>query len=748
MTEINWGPSGETVFKRTYSRPTPNGERETWPMTVGRVAKGNMALVYGDDTAEWTADQRAELADLTDYMLDFRVMPAGRHYWASGIKGRQYLMNCWTSGWTEKLSEHFEFTFLRLMEGGGVGANYSSEHLVPFGLPRRVLNVHIVCDPDHDNYEEMLSAGVLSDEYTSDWDGAFEVADSREGWASALTDLIDTFMTGNHVKHSERVYDVTNVRPRGARLKTFGGTASGPAPFATMMNRVAEVLSMATYNAIHQRVMLGLDRVKDAADYFSPGRMVLLPDEEMEVGPLPSTHLTPVQAMQIDHAIAECVVSGGVRRSARMSIVRWEDPFISEFLACKADGREHWTTNISVEVDTAFFQALADEYSPSHEAAVSVHQAVMQGALTNGEPGYWNSTLSNHGEITKVYATNPCGEIVLHEFEPCCLTHVNLDAFAPKDRAASWDEGGMIRAHELATRFALRATFGDINDEKSRSITNQNRRIGIGHLGVQGFITKRGFRYSEAPTAPYLDMPQLLGRLKQIVRNTARQYAFMLRIPEPVKVTTVAPTGSIAKLPGVPEGIHPILFRFFEQRIRFAKSDADQFAQVVEAEALGYQVEVDTYDPTGNTLIVVYPTKNLLVEQVEALGYEASLVEEAGELTVDQMLSFQRMYQEHYADNAVSFTVNVPAEPHQQEYMLANPGGMGVPAPSKQRVAEVSKVVLKHLPYLKGTTIMVDGARVQAPYTKLTREEYEATQFGVVGDDIDLDCATGACPIR
>lgn len=717
--DVKFGPSGETVFKRTYSRPKPNGEKESWRETVERVAAGNLALVHGDPES-WDPEgpAMAELLMLTDHMYDFRVIPAGRHLWASGVKGRQFLMNCWTAGWTNRFSEHAEFTFMRLMEGGGVGSNYSSRFLAGYGAPQRRLDVHVVVDPDHPDADKLEEGEVLSEEYSHEWlGGAHEVEDSREGWADALVDLIDTFYADD-VKHMQRVYDVTRVRPEGARLKTFGGTASGPLPFAAMMHRVAGIL-----NTAHKRGELG-----------------------------------PLDAMAIDHAIAECVVSGGVRRSARMSIVHWADPAIFEFIECKASGLSHWTTNISVQVDDEFFEALSQTGArlpngrPASAHAKRVHQLVTQGMLSNGEPGYWNSSLSNHGEVEEVYATNPCGEITLQMFEACNLGHVNLDAFAPKRTSDPIDFGGLVVAHQLITRFLMRATYGDIVDPKSRKIQDQNRRIGVGHLGVQGFIVKNGWRYSQVAskvTAPgYREVREMLSEMYASVRNTARGYAFELRIPEPVKVTTVAPTGSVAKLPGVTEGIHPVLYRFFEQRIRFSNVDSDQAAQVEEARLAGFAVEIDSYDQSGNTSIVVYPTKNLLVEQVEALGYDASLVEQADEISVRDMLSFQAMYQEFWADNAVSFTVNVPAEKHQNDYLLANPGGTRIPAPTALRQKELAATLLEFLPVLKGTTVMLDGSRVQAPFTAITEKAYEAAAAAQVMDAIDVDCATGACPIR
>lgn len=462
---------------RTFSSVTSKAPRTFFHFCVEDRIEETFAHISsvssaGTDQDAWSDDVQAEYDELVSHMDRFAILPAGRHLWATGVKGRQFLFNCHVSGWgTERLSRHYEFTFLRLVEGGGVGANYSSRFLKPFGAPRRELRVHIVCDPMHQDYEEMMAVGVLSEECDSDWAGAFEVEDSREGWADALVDLIDTFMTDRDVRHADRVYDVSRVRCRGSRLKTFGGTASGPGPFARMMIVVASVLSGAA----------------------GKGR-----------------HLSPVEAMEIEHRIAECVVSGGVRRSARMSICHWADPFIAEFLACKQDTALHWTTNVSVEIDDRSIQALNEVTDTRYAEALAVHRAVVSGMLADGEPGYWNSTYSNEGEINEVIATNPCGEIALPSAGACVLGHVNLDAFAPQVKGASVDHKGLHRAHELMTRFLIRATYGDMTDDEQRGIMHSERRIGVGHFGVQGFLAKQGIRYSQAPFAP--PVPRLAGR--------------------------------------------------------------------------------------------------------------------------------------------------------------------------------------------------------------------------------------------
>ncbi|AQT28452.1 ribonucleotide reductase [Mycobacterium phage Pistachio] len=670
--EIKWGPSGELVYNRTYSRTKPDGSRETWPETVQRVVDGNLALV---DERYQLDGEREELIRL---ITEFKMIPAGRHLWASGVKNAQHLFNCWVSGWTEKPSDHFEFTFMRLMEGGGVGANYSNRFLTDYPVVNHSLKVHIVCDPDHPDYQSMKDAGVLSDEYDADWAGAFVIEDSREGWAAALVDLIDTFYA-TIVLHKNRVYDVSRVRPAGAKLKTFGGTASGPLPLAIMLDNTANVLSAAK------------------------GRQI-----------------TGIDAMEIDHAIAQCVVAGGVRRSARMAMMHWNDPQIDQFVTIKQDTGSHWTTNISVEVDQDFWDAVA----ANSGNALYVLDGITKGMVANGEPGFWDSSLSNKGEPNEVICTNPCGEITLEAWEPCNLGHINLAAFVKDNGKVDYID--LIRAHRLMTRFLIRATFSPVADPKSREVLDRNRRIGVGHLGVASFLAMTGRKYSQAPTDK--QFRKTLRELASEVDEAAAKFAHELRIPVPVKKRTVAPTGTIAKMPGVSEGIHPIFAKYFNRRIRFSELDNDQFLTCSQYAADGYHVERDMY--AANTWVVTIPTKDSLVQEVvDRYGRDAeSIVESAADLTLNQLLAFQALYQMLWADNAVSFTANVD--------------------PGTYTAADVQQQLRTFGGLLKGATIFPESSMPQAPYERITKQEYEAATAQAVADSVDEECASGACPIR
>jgi len=679
--DIKWGPQGQLVYERTYSRTKPDGSKENWRETVERVVDGNLALVPEK------YHLKGEREALIDHIYNFKIIPGGRHLWASGVKGRQYLFNCHVSGWGKDITEHFEFSFLRLMEGGGVGANYSNSFLEKYPEIENRLKVHVVCDPEHPDYEKMRNAGVLSEVFDADWEGAFPVEDSREGWASALVDLLDTHYR-QEIKHQDRVYDVSRVRGEGSRLKTFGGRASGPLPLAIMLREVSAVMN---------------DHYQD--------------------------RLSGMGAMEIDHAIAQCVVSGGNRRSARMAMMHWADWQINQFMNCKRTGG-HWTTNISVVVDDDFFEALNGEQT---NFADRVLHHIAEGMLTNGEPGFWNHTKSQEGEPNEVIATNPCGEITLEAWENCNLGHVNLDAFVQTNVAdgggieADWDLNGLMEAHKLMTRFLMRATYGDVNDEKQASTLARNRRIGVGHLGFASAVAKLGIKYSEC-TDNWI-VTDMLQWTVDVVDHVASQYAHQLRIPVPVKKRTVAPTGTIAKLPGVTEGIHPVFAKYFIRRIRFSIVDPEQWETCMDYANRGFLVEPDAV--AAETMVVAIPTKDILLDEVADIwGAEKAeeLVQSPAELTLVDMLNVQAMYQDLWADNAVSYTANVD--------------------PDKYTVEELTQLLTEYGPELKGGTIFPERGFLQAPYERLTKETFELFNVSETNDSVDENCATGACPVR
>lgn len=645
-----WGPIGREVYERTYSRRKPDGSKETWPETVERVVDGNLALV----PSEFHWPNEREL--LIDLITQFKLVPAGRHLWVSGVPGRQFLFNCHRAGWTHRLADHFGFTFNELMKGGGIGANFSNEYLERAHPVSIAPKVTILCSAGHPDVLEVQPDPRPETSFP------IVVADSREGWVDALEVLIDAHQYGWPGDHI--VFDVSGVRQRGSLIRGFGGTASGPGPLADMLRSTARVLSAAV------------------------GR-----------------RLTSLEAMQIDHEISRCVIAGNVRRSARMSMKHWKDEDILDFINCKQDSGSHWSTNISVEIDNDFFASLR-EGDP--HAQLVMHR-VCEGMLHNGEPGFYNSSRASIGERGDVRCTNPCGEIALEEWENCNLGHLNLALLAgPTER---------LLGARLMARYLIRATFSDITDKRQRQVVDRNRRIGVGLFGFQEWVANEfALKYSECHIGGEVENELL--ELYAMVDAEATGYAASLGIPKPIKLTTVAPTGTIAKMPGNSEGIHPIYAKHFVRNVRFADDDPN-----LAAHAKVWHTEPCVY--SAKTTVVSFVCRDQIYEVVKPHRHD--LIESVDEIDLIDMLAVQAMVQNSWADNAVSFTVNFPDGQLQLE--------------------DVVRAMRHFLPQLKGTTLMPDGTRPQSPYVRISEDEWAASQQTVASASFD-DCAGGACPIK
>ena len=646
-----FGPLGRDVYERTYSRRKPDGTHEDWDDTVARVVAGNLELV----------DSRYHLPDeaerLTALMADFRIIPGGRFLWTSGVPGRRFSYNCHRSPWGPTLAEGFCWTFNELMKGGGVGTQVSNSYLNELPVPAGRVEFRALAPTGHPDEEEFAHrlvppspAGVV-----------LKVEDSRQGWVAALRLVIDTCEAGGGVVN----IDVTDVRPRGSLILGFGGTASGPGPLIEMLHSVTDILN----------------------------RCVGEP-------------LASLDCMDILHACAVAVCAGNIRRSARMSQKHWADEDIFDFISCKADDTsDHWSTNISVEIDAAFLtaQAVGDHH------ANAVYAAVIDGMMANGEPGFYNSTAASVDEPDDVRATNPCGEIPLSEREPCVLGHVNLAAFGT-------DLDGAQAATELMARFLLRATFAPIEDPGQRAVVDKRRRIGVGIFGYQEWGAAHGLKYSEIHKSE--EMGQKLWLLQLSARHAAQEYAHQMGVPAPVKTTTVAPTGTISMLSGHTAGVHPVYARYFVRRVRYAANDPAVERHI----AAGRHVEDCVY--TNDTKVVSFVCRDQILDD-----YPEELIEQADELDPWTMFATQEFVQRQYANNAVSFTVNITPE---------------------TKRSDLGNALICSLKNLKGTTVMMDSSRPQAPFERLNRQNYElmaATGTVSAGQAIP-DCSTGACPVR
>lgn len=681
LPEPSWGPIGKEVYERTYSRDIETGEvdadgapitrKEVWAETVRRVVLGNLGY------APHSTRLPDEDIDLFDAIYKFRMVPAGRHLWVTGTTN-PYSRNCWSTTMSEKTSDHFRFSAARLFEGGGVGANYSVD-LMSKGQPVvGSLDVYVTCASDHADVDKVREAAaslwVSPEESTFgdafDTDDVLVVDDSREGWVDAWVKMIDLACTpGDH----KLVIDVSQVRPHGAVLRTFGGKASGPAPLAT--------------------AVVGISRVLDSAQ----GR-----------------RLSGLEAMTIDHEIASSIVAGGARRSARMSLMHWSDPDVFDFMACKASGTGHWSTNLSVEIDETFHDALA----AGDEHAEAVLAAVAEGMARNGEPGFVDTGVHSVGEMHRIRIVNPCAEASLEPNESCNLGSINLEAFGP-------DVDGALAAFRLMARFLYRATLNPYPDEDAQVVEARNRRIGVGIMGLQGWAASQGVRLSELPKADRL--LNALHGFRASARAAADHLADVLGLPRSVKVTAVAPTGTISQMSGCTPGVHPVFARYFVRRVRYANTDD----ALSELERQGYRIEDDLY--ASDTKVVSFPVRDAILDR-----YDEDLIEQADEFSFTQFMELVAAVQSSFCfgsdGQAVSATGSIPRD--------TDPAVL---------VAEMRPLLGR----LKGVTVFPETSMEMAPLTRVTKEEFEAARYdlidraaSVTGDSNDGNCAGGACPIR
>lgn len=724
----HWGELGWVTYKRTYARWLPDQQRtEEWPETVQRVVEGNINLDPRLQADHVSAAVKQDLTDeaqrLFKLIYGLSATPSGRNLWISGT-GYQHrngdaLNNCWFIAVRPQAYGHshivpdylqpdqvavsmpYSFMFDQLMKGGGVGFSVVPSNVAQIPTVDRKINLTVLIDRSSKSYDASVALGAVDKQ---DWLSThelndaryYELPDTREGWVIANANLIDAHFDGTNATHADQVVlDISAIRPKDAPIKGFGGTASGPMPLVEMLFDINNILNAAV------------------------GRK-----------------LTSVDCTDLGNLIGKTVVAGNVRRSAELALGGADD---EAFITMKQDKdklyHHRWASNNSVAVDTTFadYQPIAD--------------AIAQ----NGEPGIVNLELSKHygrmadgyqaGIDDAVEGTNPCGEISLSNGEPC-----NLFEVFP---GVAEDQGWQLEdAFALGTRFAKRVTFSDYDWEVSRTAIQKNRRIGISMSGIQDWILDTfktrvvtGFsEQKDATTGELVAKPiynqaavKRVDDLYQAVVAADQDYSDTLGCQPSIKHTTVKPSGTVAKLAGVSEGMHFHYAGYLIQRIRFQDSDP----LLPALAACGYHIEPDVY--TKNTMCVEFPVK--------AANADDPQFASAGNVSIAEQFATQAFLQTYWSDNAVSCTVTFQPDEANQ----------------------IAGLLTQYRHTTKSTSLLpYSGSGFkQAPKEPIDTKTYQAKCAEITGDvarvfeqqnnhhdqkDIELvdqsDCAGGACPIR
>jgi ribonucleoside-triphosphate reductase len=494
----------EYIAASRYARfQDDKGRRETWPETVTRFTD----YIFSRTPA---ITDNAELkAELYDSIVNLELMPSMRAMMTAGKsadRDNTCVYNC--SYLPVDDPKSFDEAMFILLCGTGVGFSVESKYITL--LPE-------------------VPEKLFESEHT------ISVHDSKEGWAKSLRLLLAHLWAGEIPK-----WDVSNVRPAGARLKTFGGRASGPQPLIDLFE-----FAVATFK-------------------HAKGR-----------------RLHSLECHDLMCKIGEVVVVGGVRRSAMISLSDLDDERIRH-----AKAGPWW--------DTAPHRALANNsavYSETPTVGKFMEEWLSLYNSHSGERGIFNreaarKTVEKYGHRDPNYefGTNPCSEIVLRPYQFCNLSEVVVrhddtrETLLQKVRLASI----------LGTIQSTFTKFPYLRKVWQRN-TEEERLLGVSLTGI----------YDNVLTCIQgKELNELLTELREVARATNKEWAAALGIPESASITCVKPSGTVSQLVDSASGIHPRHSKFYIRRVRGDKKDP--LTQFLVGQ--GVPAEDCVYKPTQTTV--------------------------------------------------------------------------------------------------------------------------------------------------
>jgi len=403
----------------------------------------------------------------------------------------------------------------------------------------------------------------------------------------------------------------------------------------------------------------------------------------------------PVSFIRAFNQATEAINQGGFRRGANMAVLRVDHPDVLEFVRCKSEEGSLVNFNISVGVTDRFMRAVQEdapfELTDPRDGQVvralparEIFDAIVQSAWENGEPGLVFLDVINAPagplkpsnptpRLGMIEATNPCGEAPLLPYESCVLGSVNLAhvlAGEPPRCSVDWEK--LRRLVHLGVRFlddVITVTRHPL--PQVAAITTANRKIGLGVMGFADMLIRMGIAYDSPQAVKTAD--ELMKFVADEADRASEQLAaergpfpnfadslFSAR-PRPLRNairTTIAPTGTISIIAGCSGGIEPIFAVAFERRVlgTVLREVHPDIVSICRRE--GTELNEELMQRILSTGMA--RATGELPESVRRLFVTSR------EVPPLQHVAVQAAFQRH-TDNAVSKTVNLPADASQDD---------------------------------------------------------------------------------
>lgn len=577
---------GNFVYYRTYSRWLKEEKRrEHWWETVRRAVEYNCSLVNAS---------RSEAEELFDNIFHLRQFLSGRTFWVGNTDvAKHYPManyNC--SFQIIDGIDSFRDVFYLLMIGSGVGVRILKSDVEK--IPKIRTDFEVI----HKDYSAMHPderEDNTSVEFFYNHTAKITIGDSKEGWVQSLDTFMKLVSSNEYRNITTIIIDYDHVRPKGEKLKTFGGTASGHKSLKNMFEKIYKTIKKAAILHAEKRIKL-----------------------------------RPIDCLDIANIIGENVVVGGVRRTAEIILLDADDNEAIEAksgLYKQVDGQ--WVVDKEIIHRQMSNNSIYYTERPSRER---LHWQIER-MRYSGEPA-WVNAEAGAKRRPNFNGVNPCGEILLDNKGLCNLTTINVFAFV--DETGKLDEKGLLRAQRLSARAGYRMTCVELELPNWDAVQQRDKLIGCSLTGWQDMVNATNMSYEQ--------QGDLLKRLREVANKEAEMYAMELGKNVPILVTTVKPEGTLSQLPTVSSGVHYSHSPYYIRRVRISADDP----LVKVCEELDYPVfpEVGQDPETCSTKVVEFPVK----APNGRTKYDVSAIEQ---------LENYKLFMENYVDHNCSITVHV-----------------------------------------------------------------------------------------